>query len=143
MKLKALLLHIICGLLLSLFLYTAVSKINGFESFKLVLRRSPLIGSKNILVANWVVLSEIVVAVLLFIRSTRKAGLIAALVLLILFTLYTGGLLLFAPELPCSCGGVINDLNWTQHFFFNLFFIVLAIAGLRLEKTERVKFLSG
>jgi putative oxidoreductase len=135
--LKPLLLHITCGLLLSLFLYTAVSKINEFESFKLVLRKSPLIGNKNIIVANAVVLSEIVISTFLFMPSTQKAGLWGAIVLLTAFTFYICYMLLFAPYLPCACGGVINKMNWTQHVFFNLFFLLLSIAGLRFEKINR------
>jgi hypothetical protein len=130
---KQWLFNIICGLVLCLFLYTAVSKINGFENFKGVLRISPLVGNKNVIAAYGIVLSEIVVSVLLFIATTRRAGLIAALALLIVFTFYIGYMLAFAPQLPCACGGVISSLGWKQHLLFNLFFIAIMLWTLRTK----------
>ena len=65
---------------------------------------------------------------------TRRLGFIAAATLMLLFTFYIGYYLTFDKEqLPCSCGGVISGMTWTQHFFFNLFFTGLGIAGAVLE----------
>jgi hypothetical protein len=32
--------------------------------------------------------------------------------------------LLVFGRIPCSCGGLISSLSWTQHLFFNLFFLL-------------------
>jgi hypothetical protein len=37
-------------------------------------------------------------------------------------------------KIPCSCGGAIAHLSWTQHFFFNLFFIILSAIALYIKK---------
>ncbi|MCK7559346.1 hypothetical protein MKQ70_32025 [Chitinophaga sedimenti] len=72
-------------------------------------------------------LIELAIALLLFIPRFRRVGLLAGGALMSFFTIYVGVSLLSGEELPCSCGGVISQMNWTEHFFFNLFFSVSAI----------------
>ncbi|MFI8378863.1 MauE/DoxX family redox-associated membrane protein [Leeuwenhoekiella sp. NPDC079379] len=68
-------------------------------------------------------------AALLLVSKTRRLGLLGSAVLMSVFTVYIAGMMLFIPELPCSCGGIINDLTWSQHLLFNLVFTALAIYG--------------
>jgi len=42
----------------------------------------------------------------------------------------------FTPHLPCSCGGVIRELSWRDHLFFNVCFTVLAAVGISVEKKQ-------
>lgn len=114
-----------------LFVYTGVTKLLSLASFQKVLSDSSLLRHFSVFVSWSLPLAELVVAALLLFPATRKAGLYVSLVLVLLFTAYIGWMLLYAPHLPCSCGGVISALNWKQHFFFNLFCIALAIAGIR------------
>lgn len=39
----------------------------------------------------------------------------------------------FSSYVPCSCGGVLDDMDWMTHFYFNLAFIVLAAIALLLQ----------
>src|SRR5690606_41617749 len=69
---------------------------------------------------------------LLFIPAFRKIGLYASFILIALFTGYLTYMIVFTPDLPCSCGGVLAALSWKQHIFFNLLFILLSLTGIYL-----------
>jgi hypothetical protein len=126
--------EIFAAMFILLFVYTSLSKFSEFNVFQLVLRSSPLIGDNYNIVAWGVPISELCIAILLFIPSTRLHGFYSALALMTLFTIYIGYMLLFTPKLPCSCGGVLKQMTWGQHFAFNLFFVFIAIVGIKFEK---------
>jgi hypothetical protein len=46
-----------------------------------------------------------------------------------MFTTYIYIILNFSVFIPCSCGGVLEELSWTQHLIFNICFISIAIFG--------------
>jgi hypothetical protein len=127
----------ISGLILLLLLYTSISKMVDYERFKDVLRASPLLKSFAGFIAWALPLTELIIALMLFIPATRLKGLYTSLALLILLTLYLVYMIKFTPHLPCNCGGVLKQLSWTQHIFFNLFFIGLSIAGIVLAKRKK------
>jgi putative oxidoreductase len=83
---------------------------------------------------------EIAISVSLVIERTRLLGFYASLVVMGLFTIYTGIILAhFFPYIPCSCGGVIKRLTWTQHLVLNLFFVGLSILGVILQRKKLFK----
>jgi putative oxidoreductase len=56
---------------------------------------------------------------------------------MLLFSVYSALVLMkFFEYVPCTCGGVIKNLSWTQNLFFDLFFVALAIAGIVLIKKQ-------
>lgn len=116
-------------LLIILFCYTGISKLTDDDGFRKVLYESPLIHKGADTIAWLLPAAELIVVLLLFFERTRRAGLYASLLLLVLFTLYLLYMVLFVAQLPCSCGGVLSKMSWTQHVFFNLFFIVLNLIG--------------
>ena len=127
-----LLADMISGLLLLLFLYTSISKLTDNVIFKNVLTASPLLKSYAGTIAWLVPCTEIAIAILLFIPRFRIKGLITSVILITLFTIYLLYMIAFTPNLPCSCGGVVQFLTWPQHIVFNLFFIFLSVAGIIL-----------
>lgn len=128
---RQLLIEIICGLLILLFAYTAISKLMHFDLFRHNIILSPLIGRFYKVITWGVPVTELVVVVMLLIPRYRMTGLVGSLFLLVLFTMYMGYLLLFRPgNLPCSCGGVLRQLNYSSHLLFNIGFIVLNITGI-------------
>jgi uncharacterized membrane protein YphA (DoxX/SURF4 family) len=135
--------HIICSsLLILLYTYTAASKLADYSTFKVVLGESPLIHNGADTIAWLLPATELIVVLLLFFDASRKAGLYASLLLLIAFTLYIVAMLLFADELPCSCGGVLNKMSWQQHLFFNAGFLVMNLIGIgRFQLYELLNFL--
>lgn len=135
---KALVTDIISALFILLFVYTAITKFVGHESFKAVLGQSPLIGIKANALSWLLPISELITALLLFIPSCRKWGFASALILMLLFTGYITYMILFASNLPCSCGGIISQMTWSQHLIFNIFFTALAVIALWLTLKNKL-----
>lgn len=129
---------IISALFILLFVYTATTKLFGHESFREVLSLSPLIGSKAEILSWIVPILELFIAALLFIPSYRKYGFISSFILMLLFTIYVGYMILFAGNLPCSCGGIISAMTWSQHLIFNIFFTALAAIALHLTLRNKL-----
>lgn len=120
-----------------LFLYTGISKLMEYDVFKENIAASPILAPVASLIAWSIPFLEFVVTSLLIIPKWRVKGLYAALTLMIVFTVYITAILLFDKDLPCSCGGIIQQLSWPQHLVFNSIFILLAVWGVILQKRER------
>ncbi|MCS3800142.1 putative membrane protein YphA (DoxX/SURF4 family) [Chitinophagaceae bacterium OAS944] len=120
-----------------LFLYTGISKLMDYAVFKEQIAESPILKPIAPFIAWALPLAEFIVCATLIIPRWRLKGLYASLFLMIAFTIYIGAIMLFAKELPCSCGGIISLLSWRDHLIFNSVFILLAFAGVRLEKQLR------
>lgn len=133
---RSVIVEIIGALFIFLFVYTAINKIIAFDTLKHVLKKYPLIGDFSTLVAWLLPAAELVVAAMLFIPKTKLVGLYSALSLMSAFTIYLFYMLVFTPKLPCTCGGMLQQLSWPQHLIFNLFFVLLAIVGIRLFKKQ-------
>ncbi len=122
-----------------LFLYAATSKLLDFVTFKVQLAQSPLLSAYAGIVSWAVPGVEILIAILLTIPKYRIPALYASFTLMVMFTAYIYIILNFSDFIPCSCGGVLEKLSWTQHLVFNLVFIILAgvavlVAGLYSSK---------
>ena len=113
-----------------LFTYTSVSKLIDHVAFESTLLQSPVIRHYAIFASWFIPVIELFVVALLLFQRSRQVGLLASLALMISFTVYIGYMLLFIPHLPCSCGGVLQQLSWPNHILFNIAFIILIIAAL-------------
>jgi hypothetical protein len=116
-------------LLVLLFVYAAGSKLLDYTKFRVEIGKSPLLTAFAAPVAIAVPVIELLIALLLSFTRTRLTGLYASFSLMILFTAYIFYILRFSPYVPCSCGGVLQRLNWTTHLWFNLFFVTIAALG--------------
>jgi uncharacterized membrane protein YphA (DoxX/SURF4 family) len=134
---KSTLVEIIALLFIMLFLYTGLSKLMDYAVFKEQLADSPILKPIASFIAWSLPLTEFVVSLVLIIPRWRLKGLYASLLLMIAFTGYVGAIMTFNKELPCSCGGIISLLSWKDHLIFNSLFILLAFAGVWLEKKIR------
>lgn len=133
MKLKSYLLF--CFLLVLLFTYTALSKWLNMEAHLYAMRNQPFSRPVNNLLAYVLPVVEIITVVLLLMHRTRLAGLFLSFVLMALFTGYVGVVLLNVfGRIPCSCGGVLEQLGWKEHLVFNLFFLFISITAIRLHQ---------
>jgi uncharacterized membrane protein YphA (DoxX/SURF4 family) len=126
----------ICLICIFLFLYTGYSKILQHTRFTEGLARIKSIGSLAVYIAWFVPITEIFIAILLIIPKTYKWGLNAFVGIMTVFTGYIISMLLWAEKLPCRCGGAIEKLSWTQHIWFNLAFIAIAVFALWLSKSN-------
>ena len=127
--------EVIAALLILLFLYAAFSKLLEFRTFVAELDEHPLFRHRAVFVAVAIPLVEIFTAFCLFMPAIRIWGLWGSLVLMGIFTLYIGAMLAFDSHLPCSCGGVLQQLTWKEHFIFNIGFTLLALGGVLLQRS--------
>jgi hypothetical protein len=125
---------IISSLLILLFAYTSFSKLLTLDQFSSVLARMPLIGNGAGVLAFAIPLAELGIVLLLLFERTRYRGLKVSLALLVLFTIYLLLMVLFAPHMPCSCGGVISKMSWQDHLIFNLGLITANLLAIRFAK---------
>lgn len=138
-KIRSAVIDIICLLYIVLFVYAAVSKILDYENFRVQLGQSPLLTAFADWVAVCVPAIEILIALLLLPDRTRFIGLFGSFSLMVMFTTYIVIILNFSEFIPCSCGGILEKLGWTEHFIFNCGFIVLALIGLVLIRKKALR----
>lgn len=135
-KTREVLIYSICLICVFLFIYTAYSKILEHARFLKGISKVHFIANFALPISWAIPAAEILVAVLMIIPKAFKLGLWAFVALMILFTGYILGMLIWAKQLPCHCGGVIETLSWTQHTWFNLTFIALALFALWLSRKK-------
>jgi hypothetical protein len=129
-NIKHVIIELICFLFVLLFVYAAISKLIDFENFQVQLGQSPLLSAFASWVSYLVPLVELLVVVLLVVNRWRFAGLLAALMLMVMFSSYIFIVLHYTSFVPCSCGGILEKMSWNQHLIFNLFFVFLALIAL-------------
>ncbi|WP_246008771.1 DoxX family protein [Chryseobacterium lactis] len=117
-------------LLALLFIYAAASKLFDFEAFQVQLAQSPLLSAYAGIISYGILIIEFAVAFMLLIPNSNRLGLYASIGLMSAFTLYIYLILNYSDFVPCSCGGILEKLGWTEHLIFNIWFLVLAIIGL-------------
>jgi len=135
MKRNALIAELIFSLFILLFLYAGLSRLSEFQDFKGEILNQP-INSKLVSFIAWALpILELSIALSMVFLRYRLWGLRVGLALTFVFTIYI--ILIkfhyFKYE-PCSCGGLISGLTWTQHLFFNIFFLSIGLALLFLPR---------
>lgn len=121
--------------LLLLWIPVSMDKLLNFGTFKVGILRQPFNNDLGKVLIYSLPVLEISVVFLLIIQTWRTLGLWLSALLMAAFTGYVGLALLGAwDKLPCGCGSVISYLNWKQHFWFNLFFLMLSIIGILLQR---------
>jgi uncharacterized membrane protein YphA (DoxX/SURF4 family) len=131
---KSTIVEIIALLFVILFLYTGIAKLMEFDVFQEQLIESPILEPVAPLVAFGLPLTEFIVSFLLFVPRYRLKGLYASFALMIFFTGYVIAILSIDKELPCSCGGIIEQLSWQGHLIFNSGLVVLAVIGILIGR---------
>lgn len=129
---KSVIIEFITMLYILLFVYVATSKLLDFNTFQVQLGQSPLLSAFAGWVAFGVPFLELFIVLLLVFPKWRLVGLYAAFSLMVLFSAYIVVILNFSSFVPCSCGGILENMSWTQHLVFNILFVILAIVGIYL-----------
>lgn len=134
---------VISYLFVFLFIYAAVSKLLDYNDFSIKIGQSPLLSPFAGYLAIGVPVIELVITAGLLIPRWRITALFAALCLMTAFTVYIFIILNFSSFIPCSCGGILEKLGWTEHLVFNLVFMLVAIIGLMLSDNQASDWLSS
>lgn len=125
--------YIVVILLLALWIPVSIDKLMDFTMFKIGILSQPFSNNLGLILVYVLPVLEFLTVFCLIFKKFHKIGLMLSTVLMTAFTGYIAVALLGAWEdLPCGCGSVISGMTWTQHFFFNLFFLVLSVLGLYL-----------
>lgn len=122
-----------------LLLYTGLAKISDIAFFKVELRSSPFLASMAGNLAWGVPIMEMLLVLTLIIPATRTAGLYITLVIMGIFTIYTGALLTVDNHLSCGCGGILEDLTPSQHLLFNLACLSFVILGIHAGRPKQAE----
>lgn len=113
-----------------LFVYAAASKMRDFENFQVQLAQSPLLSAYAGFISYGVIALELVIAGLLAFPQARRIGLYASFGLMVAFTVYIFLILNYSDFVPCSCGGILEKMGWTEHLIFNGCCVALAILAI-------------
>ena len=116
-----------------LFVYAALTKLLDYQKFAIQLGQSPMLTHYARLLVWAVPGVEVLISVLLIFQRSRITGLYAAFGLMTMFTTYIIIASRFSDYVPCSCGGIIQNLTWTQHLIFNLVFLSLNVIAILLH----------
>lgn len=127
-----------------LFVYAAMSKLLDFENFQVQLAQSPLLSAYAGFISYAVIIVELVLAILLCLPKFQIMALYGSLGLMSAFTIYIYLILNFSDFIPCSCGGILEKLGWTEHLIFNIVFVLLAFTAIlyRERKANPLKKLT-
>jgi len=123
---------IICYLYVVLFTYAATSKFLDYENFRIQLGQSPILTNFTGIIAYGIPAIELLIAITLTINKLRTIALYASLGLMTAFSMYIITILKLSDFVPCSCGGILERMGWTEHLIFNLVFVALGIIGIIL-----------
>jgi hypothetical protein len=127
-------------LFILLFLYTAISKLQEFRQFRFELSMSPAPGFRAIspVIAYLLPPIEIITAIILFTEKWRMIGMYLSTGLMLTFTLYVFLLLRTHEHLPCTCGGLISQMSWSQHLYFNILFTLIGAVAILIGRSIKI-----
>ncbi|HMI08123.1 MAG TPA: MauE/DoxX family redox-associated membrane protein [Flavobacterium sp.] len=132
-KLASVIVQIIALAFILLFVYAAVSKLTDYQNFQLQVSQSPLLTAFADIVAPGILILEFGIAIMLSIPKLRLRGLFAAFALMVIFSAYIIIILNYSTNIPCSCGGILEKMGWTEHLIFNLAFVLLGAVAVLLS----------
>ena len=131
--------EVIAGLLIFLFLYASVSKLIDYQKFRVQIGQSPLLTAYARWFAVIVPVLEIIISLMLAIPRLQLIGFYASFNLMVMFTSYIIAITNFSEYIPCSCGGILQNMTWNQHLLFNIFFVLISLSGILLHSKSDFK----
>ena len=105
-----------------------------FEKFQIQMKDSPLLSPFSELLPLFIIAVELFLVRLLCYQKTQNIGLLGSFILMLIFTVYIGIMLVTSDNLPCSFGGILEKMSWTQHLYFNIGCTILIAFALVLNK---------
>jgi len=131
-----LIINIICYALALVLLYAAASKLLEYDKFLITMGQSAMLTPYASILAWLIPLIEICLTILLVFECLRLEGLYGSLAILTMFTTYIYIIQRYAENIPCSCGGLLEKMDWEAHFVLNIFLVVLNIIGIALQDIQ-------
>lgn len=125
--------EITAALFVLLYLYTGLTKAMHNGEFNAAMKHSPLIALFSEQLAIIIPVIEIIISILLIIPQTRFNGMLFATALMALFTFYVIYIMTADRALPCTCGGIIQQMGWRDHLILNSSFLLSGITATLLH----------
>ena len=123
----------IASLLAALLCYAAMSKLMNYEQSQNEMLNQVFPRSWAIILTWFVPSLELLITLTLLFKQTLRYGLWAATLLLGAFSIYIAVVMTGVfGRVPCSCGGILKNMSYYVHLIFNLLFLTIGIAGIRL-----------
>jgi putative oxidoreductase len=136
-KCNRILLQVPVFLLVLVWVYAATSKLLNFGRFEKEMHNQVLYPFVQSVLIYCLPATELFTALLLLFDRTLLKGLWLSLGLMMIFTAYIGlALLHFFRHVPCSCGGILENMSWQAHLYFNLFILALDLIAIVIFKRK-------
>lgn len=126
-------------ILLLMFCYTTYHKLIDLNKFEATLLKSTLIEEYQVKYLLYIIPSLELVAVFFLLRKNYRVGFFISFFLMLLFTLYLVALNNYSFYKGCSCGGIFNEMSYSQHIIINISFILLSVVGIFIYSVARNK----
>jgi len=110
-----------------------------FENFQIQIAQSPLLSALSDSISYGILALEFAVSILLIFERTRRIGLSSSFALMTAFTVYIYLILNYSEFIPCSCGGILEKMDWRTHLIFNIITALLAAIAFILQKSNTRK----
>lgn len=136
---KRIIVEIISIMFILLFVYAGVTKLLDYNKFNVQLGQSPLLAPFADSVAWFIPSLELMIALMLIFNKFRLTALYISFALMLLFTIYIVFIMNFAEHVPCSCGGILENMGWSEHLAFNVGFVLLSITAILLSSQEATR----
>ncbi|MDQ0781365.1 MauE/DoxX family redox-associated membrane protein [Chryseobacterium sp. W4I1] len=128
-----------------LFCYAGISKVLDFENFQVQIAQSPLLSAFAGFTSYSVIAAELIIVSFLLVPRLRTIGLYASMGIMTAFTIYIYLILNYSDFVPCSCGGILEKMGWTEHLIFNIICVLLSLAAViiieRQTGTAKLKYI--
>jgi putative oxidoreductase len=99
--------------------------------------RQPVGYLLRIILIHVLPISELWIAALLVWKKTQEFGLYLSLFFLATFSIYIAmGMLHYFGNIPCSCGGILENMGWKIHLWFNLIFLTCTLITIITRRKE-------
>lgn len=113
--------------------YAGFSKLLTYDAFQVQLSQSPMLSPWAAGLVISVPLLELFLALALLVPKLQTLALYGSLFTMTAFSCYIYLLLHYSSHVPCSCGGILNDLSWNAHLIFNGLFVLFAMYALYIK----------
>lgn len=138
---KSNIIYFVALLHILLFAYAAMSKILDFQNFQIQIGQSPLLSAFASITSYAVPMVEFILVLFLMVPKYRWLALYGSFLIMVMFTTYIFIILNFSSFIPCSCGGILEKMSWTQHLIFNSVFVILS--GMAIILQSKTRFVYG
>lgn len=126
--------------LILIWTYTGLDKLIRFEQSRKSFLNQPFPNEIEEVLAYAIPGVELLLALLLLFSVTRWWGFLGSSLVLTVFTSYVGLIWVGAfPRVPCNCAGILESLDWAEHFVLNLGLIGVSVLGLYLTPSHAPK----